>query len=256
MDFQGFKEAVGRSFGLALDGYKEKQLKRRIDSLMASLGVGDYRQYYEMLLRDAEQRRRFLDRITINVSEFFRNPEIFQMLEKQVLPRLLRENRKLRIWSAGCANGAEPYSLAILCAEQNPSGGHLIEATDVDDGILAVAREGKYKKEVLVNVSPQRLARFFDFQDGSYVVKEELRRGVNFRHHDLLKDPYGRDYDLIVCRNVAIYFTKEIQDEMYRRFLAALRPGGVLFIGATETILQYQQLGFQKLASWFYQRPA
>lgn len=256
MDFQEFKESVSRSFGLALDGYKERQLKRRIDSLMYILGVQDYQHYYELLLRDAEQRRRFLDRITINVSEFFRNPEIFQVLERQILPRLLQENKRLRAWSAGCANGAEPYSLAILCAEQNPAGGHRIEATDIDDGILAVARQGVYKKEALANVSPQRLARFFDLKDGNYAVREELRRVVTFRHHDLLKDPYGRDYDLIVCRNVAIYFTREIQEEMYRRFFAALRPGGVLFIGATETILQYQQLGFQKLASWFYQRPA
>lgn len=256
MDFAAFKRAVGESFGLVLEGYKERQLKRRIDSLMQSLKVEDYRRYYALLLSDPEQRRRFLDRITINVSEFFRNPEIFQILETEILPRLLAANRRLRIWSAACANGAEPYSLAILCAEQNPGGGHQIEATDIDEGALAAARRGVYRKEVLQHVSPARLARFFTEQDGNYEVREELRRVVSFRHHDLLKDPYGRNYDLIVCRNVAIYFTREIQEELYRRFFAALRPGGVLFIGATETILQYQQFGFEKIGTWFYRRPA
>jgi len=256
MDFAEFRRAVSSSFGLALEGYKERQLKRRIDTLMQSLEIGDYRTYYELLLRDPGQRKRFLDRLTINVSEFFRNPEVFAYLEREVLPRLLAENRELRIWSAGCANGAEPYSLAILCAEQSPGGGHRIEATDVDDGGLAEARAGVYRKELLQNVSPPRLARFFEPRDGAYAVKEELRRMVSFRHHDLLKDPYGHGYDLIVCRNVVIYFTREIQDRLYAQFLRALRPGGVLFIGAAETILQYRQLGYLKLGPWFYQRPA
>jgi chemotaxis protein methyltransferase CheR len=126
----------------------------------------------------------------------------------------------------------------------------------VDDGVLAEARAGVYRKELLQNVSPPRLARFFEPRDGAYAVKEELRRMVSFRHHDLLKDPYGHGYDLIVCRNVVIYFTREIQDRLYAQFLRALRPGGVLFIGAAETILQYRQLGYLKLGPWFYQRPA
>jgi chemotaxis protein methyltransferase CheR len=256
MDFAAFKQAVSHRFGLVLDGYKEKQLKRRIDSLMQTLGMPDYGKYFELLLHDEEQRKRFLDRITINVSEFFRNPEIFQALEKEILPALLRHNRQLKVWSAGCANGAEPYSLAILLAELNPGGGHQIEATDVDDQVLTEARRGIYRQEALVNVSAARLARFFkQREDGQFEVREELRRPVIFRHHDLLKDPYGRNYDLIVCRNVAIYFTREIQDEMYQRFYESLRPGGVLFIGAAETILQYRQIGYQKLGPWFYQRP-
>jgi len=223
---------------------------------MHTLDLKDYRAYYELLLQDPQQKKRFLDRITINVSEFFRNPEIFGYLEKEILPQLLAENRNLRVWSAGCANGAEPYSLAILCAEQNPAGGHRIEATDVDEGVLAEARAGAYRKELLQNVSPPRLARYFEPRDGVYLVKEELRQAVSFRRHDLLKDPYGQGYDLIVCRNVVIYFTREIQDRLYAQFFRALRPGGVLFIGAAETILQYRQLGFARLAPWFYRRPA
>lgn len=254
MEFEEFIKEVSTSFGLNLEGYKEKQLRRRIEWLMRSLGIEDYKTYYNLITRDAGQKKRFLDRITINVSEFFRNPEAFAYLSKAILPELARTGMRLKVWSAGCANGVEPYSLAILLHELALQGGYFIEATDIDDQVLAVAREGRYPDTLLRNVSPAYKQKYFTRDDGFYAVKPVLKQNVVFRHHDLLVDAFGQGYDLIVCRNVTIYFTRETQENLYRKFHQALRPGGVLFIGATESILQYRQFGYEKIASWFYRK--
>ncbi len=255
MDFDTFKSRVLAQFGLNLDGYKEKQLKRRIDTLMATLQVPGYAEYLRLLIENKEMWNRFLDRITINVSEFFRNPDIFQVLERQVLPSLLEQRGRLKVWSAACSNGCEPYSLAIILAELSPLETHRIEATDIDRKILEVAKRAVYDAGSLKNVSPARLQRYFEPEGNGYRLKETLKQRVDFRYHDLLTQAYGKGYDLIVCRNVTIYFTADVQRRMYRQFYEALNPGGVLFIGATESILQYQELGFRKISPWFYGKP-
>ncbi|KKM12320.1 chemotaxis protein CheR [Clostridiales bacterium PH28_bin88] len=256
MDFADFKRKIFHQFGINLDGYKEKQLKRRIDSLMLTLQVQGYEAYLRLLQNDLRERNRFLDRITINVSEFFRNPEIFGVLERQVLPDLLRQRARLKIWSAACSNGAEPYSVAIILDEITPGRLHRIDATDVDDNILEVARRGRYDQTALKNVTHERMARYFQQDNGQYQLREEIRRRVSFRHHDLLTQEYESGYDVILCRNVTIYFTADAQGRMYRQFFQALNPGGVLFIGATESILNYRELGYSKIAPWFYQKGA
>lgn len=256
MDFQTFKRQVGHELQVNLEGYKETQLKRRIDSLMSVLGLASYEEYLERLRRDKAQRQRFLDKITINVSEFFRNPDSFAYLEKHVLPVLLRKWSRLKVWSAGCANGAEPYSIAISLQEvAGPHIRHQIEATDIDDKILGVAKAGIYDESSLKNVPESRLKKYFTANGNQYAINAQVKAMVSFRHHNLLTDPYGSDYHLIVCRNVTIYFTRETQEELYRKFSLALAPGGVLFTGATETIWQYRDLGLGKLSPWFYFRP-
>lgn len=255
MDFQEFKQKVYRHFGLYLEGYKEPQLKRRIESLMHTLKVGSYEEYWRLLTADPEQWRRFVDKITINVSEFFRNPEIFQRLEKEILPELLQRRRVLKIWSAACADGPEPYSVAIILRELTPTVRHHIEGTDVDTGALEAARRGVYPSRAVQAVTPERLKRYFRREGEYFYLSEEIKGMVSFRRHDLLSDPFGKDYDLILCRNVTIYFTSEVQDKLYRQFYQALASGGVLFIGATESIFQYREIGFEKIAPWFYRRP-
>lgn len=254
MDFTGFKKEVFRHFHLDLNGYKEKQLKRRIDHLMTSQGYSDYAAYYRALSTDKEQWHRFLDKLTINVSEFFRNPEVFKVLEEEILPSLLKRKKKLKIWSAACANGAEPYSIAIILDQLTGGEAHQIEATDVDEKVLREAQAGRYKAEAVKSVTPQRLARYFTRDGEFFQLSPSIKRRVTFRKHDLLLDNYGQNYDLIVCRNVTIYFTKETQNKIYRQFHQALQPRGILFIGATESILEYRALGFKKISSWFYQK--
>lgn len=254
MDFNEFERAVAVRFGLNLSSYKEKQLRRRVDSFLAARNITCYEDYYQLLVSKPGEWKRFLDHLTINVSEFFRNPEAFSFLEKKIIPELLKNSRSLRIWSAGCAHGAEPYSVAIILNELEPRGKHYLEATDIDPQVLAQAKEGKYPSSALKNVSPELLKKYFSFCQGSYQLSASLRARVNFKLHDLLRDPYGKNYDLILCRNVAIYFTRETQAKVYLGFSRALKTKGVLFTGATETIFSYQQLGFTRISPWFYQK--
>lgn len=254
MDFNQFKNNIHQKFGLNLDGYKEKQLKRRIDTLMQGLDFTNYGDYFRSLIKEEDHLNRFLDKVTINVSEFFRNPEIFKVLEEEILPLLLKQKRKLKIWSAACSNGCEPYSVAIILEDLTPNISHQIDATDIDRKILEAAKLGIYNSRLIKNVSQERLKKFFTMANDEYAISESIKRKVNFRYHDLLLDDYDKDYDLIICRNVTIYFTGESQDKIYADFYKSLSPGGVLFIGATENMLKYRDFGFKKISPWFYQR--
>lgn len=255
MDFTEFKRHIYQHFGLYLDGYKEPQLKRRINSLMNLLQIPDYKTYMQLLIDDNHQWQRFIDKITINVSEFFRNPEIFTVLETGILPELLKVHTDLKIWSAACADGPEPYSVAILLDELAPKGNYHIKATDIDPGALAAAQKGVYCTRSVQSVTPVRLQRYFHKEGDNYFLDDRIKNMVSFCRHDLLRDNFDPGYHLILCRNVVIYFTGETQNDLYRRFFRSLVPGGFLFIGATESMFQYRELGFVKYAHCFYRRP-
>jgi chemotaxis protein methyltransferase CheR len=255
MDFSEFIAVVHKQFGLNLSAYKEKQLKRRIDNLCCSVGVDNYKEYFALLCTDPVQRAKFFDKITINVSEFFRNSDIFQALEKIILPELCSSRRKLKIWSAACSNGAEPYSIAIILNDSFPGISYKIDATDIDSNILAAARVGVYDEKAVKGVSKARLQKYFVRDNtGFYRVTPEVKRHVVFSRHDLLGDKFEKGYDLIVCRNVMIYFTRQTQEILYRKMYDSLVNGGVLFIGATENIIQYKDYGFEKVSHWFYRK--
>ncbi|NLJ99952.1 MAG: protein-glutamate O-methyltransferase CheR [Clostridia bacterium] len=257
MDFSQFKREIYKRFGINLDGYKEKQLKRRIKSLMMSQGASDFGEYLKMLIQDENQWMKFLDKVTINVSEFFRNPDIFSYLENTILPESFEGKRQVKIWSAACSNGSEPYSLAMIMEDVFPGVSYEIIATDIDENILDAARKGVYDVRMLKNVTPRRLKKYFTQDDeGLYKINEDLKKNISYRKHDLLVDKYGMGYDLIVCRNVTIYFTKETQFDIYTKMNASLKPDGVLFIGATENIIQHRELGFEKISHWFYKKSA
>lgn len=253
-----FQSAVLRLAGVDLRAYKERQMRRRLGNLMQRLGVRDWLDFVRVLRQDPAALRAFQEFFTINVSEFFRQPEKFQLLDREYLPALLRERSSLRIWSAGCSNGAEPYSIAMLLARRTPGARHTIVATDIDARILGVARAGgPYTEADVRNVPPDLRQRFLEPVDGGYRVKESLRRAVDFRLHDMLREPPpARDFDLIVCRNVVIYFTEEAKRQVYETLQAALRPGGLLFVGATEVILNARQFGLNVSAPSFYLRAA
>ena len=255
MDFNGFIAAVYKRFGLNLAAYKEKQLKRRIDSLIATTGAKGYQTFFELICRDSAELEKFYDKITINVSEFFRNRDIFDSFEEKILPLLCSRKRELKIWSAACSNGAEPYSIAIILNDCFPNVTYSILATDIDANILEAARKGVYDDKALKGVSQRRLQKYFTkFDSNLYQVNPEVKRHVSFSKHDLLEDRFEKGFDLIVCRNVVIYFTRETQDELYRKMYNSLNDGGVLFIGATETIPHYKDYGFDKISHWFYQK--
>ncbi|HHW14127.1 MAG TPA: protein-glutamate O-methyltransferase CheR [Firmicutes bacterium] len=255
-DYEEFKRRILDLTGLDLSSYKQRQMQRRINSLMDSLRVPTYREYFNLLKTDPVRYEEFLKRITINVSEFFRNPERFAELEEKYLPELLAARRPLKVWSAGCSTGPEPYSLAILLLELAPSLPHRVLATDIDRVVLERAKAGVYQAADLKNVSPARLARYFDRSGETYRVKETVKRLVDFRRQNLLTDPFERDFDLILCRNVVIYFTEEAKHLLYQKFFQALAPGGLFLVGGTEPILRYRDYGFETVGPTFYRRPA
>lgn len=253
-DYEVFRRKVLALTGIDLGLYKSQQMQRRIGSLMERAGVSTFAAYGDLLGRDRAELDRFCDYITINVSEFFRNPEKFDELEREILPELLARSRNLNIWSAGCSNGAEIYSVAMILQEIAPRGYHRLLGTDIDTGILSKALAGVYGPQDVRNVSAARMAKYFKADGESYVLLPEIRSKVQFKMHNLLSDPFERNFDLIICRNVVIYFTDEAKQDLYGKFWESLKDDGVLFIGGTETILNAKDIGFAPMASFFYKK--
>ena len=161
----------------------------------------------------------------------------------------------MRIWSAGCSNGSEPYTLAILLNELAPGRNHYIVATDLDRTILMKARaRGPYSADDTRNVSPELKAKYFDTVGNQFFIKEGIGKKVTFKEQNMLTDPFENNFDLIVCRNVIIYFTLEAKDTLYKRFYGGLRAGGLLFLGGTEMIPRPSEIGFINKAGSFYQK--
>lgn len=258
-DFQQFQKKVQARTGLRLADYKADQMRRRVGALAQQGGGNSFRAFFAALERDGALLTTFLDRVTINVTELLRNPERFGELSRCVVPDLSarRNGAALSVWSAGCSYGAEAYTVALLLHEASPTVRHQIRGTDIDPAMLARANAPCFSEADMVNISPaRRQAHFHVLPTGGFVPSPELRAKVQFSRHDLLADPYPRaQYDLILCRNVLIYFTDEARERVYRGFHQALRPGGVLFVGGTERLSDHRALGFELVMSFFYRKP-
>lgn len=254
MDLVYFEQWALKEFNINLSAYKSNQLHRRILSLMSRVGANSVDEYIALLKKDKAQRQKFLDFITINVSEFFRNPEIFEELKQKVKSELLPMNRGLKIWSAACSIGAEPYSLAMIIDSLSPNGRHKIIATDIDSTILERAKQGEYSYSEIKNVKKEYLDKYFKVSGEKYIVDSRIKNMVSYKKHDLILESYEKDFDLIVCRNVVIYFNQDVKDEIYRKFSASLKKGGLLFVGATESIYNYKDYGFDKASTFIYRK--
>ncbi len=208
-----------------------------------------------MVEADQGALQKLVDFLTINVTEFFRDAAQWRVLKNRTLPDVLSKNNRLSIWSAGCSHGAEPYSLAIALDELSPGGNYRILGTDLDERILAKARAGgPYTSSDLKNVPRSVLLKYFTPSSEGHMVNTTLLPKITFKRHNLLTDPYERGFDVIVCRNVIIYFSDDAKDKLHRGFFDSLKPGGWLFIGATETMLDATRLGFQRQAASFFQK--
>lgn len=252
--FAQLRQAFLRLTGLDLNHYRGRQLDRRLRSFAQRHGLSDLKALGERIARDPRLLQSLKDFITINVSEFFRNPEKFRELRDLVLPELLRTRRRLSVWSAGCAGGAEPYSVAILLDQLTPGVDHEILATDIDRLSLERAARGLYSDEEVRSVPAEVLARYFVGGEEAWELSESIRKRVRFRSHNLLADRYPDGLDLILCRNVVIYFTEEAKDRVYRQFARSLRPSGYLFIGGTETIFKARDYGLAAVRPCFYRK--
>lgn len=254
MEVIEFESWILDNLKVDLSAYKPAQLHRRIKSLMNRIGVDSYIEYTNLIKSNEAERDRFLNYITINVTEFFRNPQLFLELGKKIKEEMLVNNINLKIWSAACSQGSEPYSLAMLIREISPYGRHEIIATDIDGPILDRAKEGKYAYSEIKNISEELLNKYFKKKNEEYYVEPIIKSMVAFKKHDLILDDYFRNLDLIVCRNVVIYFNSSIKNEIYKRFHSALKMGGLLFVGATESIYNYKELGFDKVGTFIYRK--
>lgn len=254
--YEAFKESIYKLTSIDLNSYKERQMKRRIDSLITKHGINSYRSYVDILKDDKVFYDEFINYVTINVSEFYRNPEQWRILEEDVLPFLFGNfGKKLKIWSAACSTGDEPYSLVMLLSKYIPMKDIKILATDIDKLVIEKAKIGMYHHKSLKDLPSEYINKYFDcVNDKAIKISDEVKACVEFRHHDLLLDPYPTDCDLIVCRNVLIYFTDEAKSRIYNNFNKSLNHGGILFVGSTEQMLQASQLGFSSLKSFFYIR--
>lgn len=254
MDYELFIKQIRQFTGINLTCYKRPQMERRIKSYMQSQGFHSYQEYLNALRVNPEQLDKFMNRLTINVSEFYRNPGQWKIMRSRIMPEILKKNPHPKVWSAGCATGEEPYTLAILMREIISGFFPRILATDIDENALTKAGEGRYPERAIANLSPETVKNYFTKTGDFYEIKDELKKSVNFRKHDLLKDPFETNFDLILCRNVVIYFTDEAKELLYERFCGALKPGGILFTGSTEQLFQTQQLGMETVASFFYRK--
>lgn len=253
-DYQSFIEKVKWKTGIDLSLYKEAQMKRRLKSLYQKKGFHSFQEFFQGIEKDREILYAFLDRMTINVSEFYRNRKRWDVLEEKIFPRLLSQNRNLKIWSAACSTGEEPYTIAMVLSNYLPLTEINILATDLDENAIQKAKIGAYLDRSLQEIPEQMKRKYFSKDHNHYLIHDEIKRTVTFKKHNLLANPFDKNFDLIVCRNVLIYFTEEAKNSLYKKFSASLKPGGVLFVGSTEQIFNSSQYNLEPIETFFYQK--
>ncbi|NLZ52228.1 MAG: protein-glutamate O-methyltransferase CheR [Thermoanaerobacteraceae bacterium] len=254
MDYNDFTMKIKKMCNIDLSSYKEKQMKRRIESLIRRNGHESYDTYFELLKKSKHHLNEFLNYITINVSEFFRNPAQWQVLEQEIIPELLKNKSKLKIWSSACSTGEEPYSLAMLLHKMMIKSKVDIIASDIDKDAVEKAKQGVYTAKGIANLPEEMLRAYFTKEKDSYIIKDQIKNTVDFRILNLLEDKFPSDCDLILCRNVMIYFTEDTKEKLYKKFYNALSNRGIFFVGSTEQIIMPHKYGFINRKNFFYQK--
>lgn len=253
-DWASFYSQMKRRTGLDLHLYKQDQLQRRILSMSETKGTGDLEAFWKLISVSDGEIQWFMDKLAINVSELFRNPEKWVEMEQKVLPLLLNSSPRLKCWSAGCSYGAEAHTLAAIL-DQNFPGSHQVIGSDIDMAALDQAKRGDFSDNDLRFMPDKYKSKYFDKTATGWLAKPLLRKYLTFRKGDLLGDRFETGFDLIMCRNVVIYFTDAAKEVLYRKFFDALKPGGILFVGSTERIFSAKEIGFTTTVPFFYQKP-
>ena len=255
MDYEKFKEAVLRMTAIDLSAYKENQMKRRINTLIDKHKISGYEAFVNELRSNKELFEEFVNYLTINVSEFYRNPDQWELMDKVFIPELIDKfGKNLKIWSAACSTGDEPYSLVMALSKHLPLSQIKIHATDLDKQVIASAKTGLYVEKSLAGIPKDLREKYFTIVGNSYQISNEIKSRVEFVEHNLLKDPYPTGCHFIVCRNVLIYFTDEAKDAMFMKFGQSLCDGGIFFIGSTEQIMGHRKYGFERRNSFYYEK--
>ncbi|MFA5879123.1 MAG: protein-glutamate O-methyltransferase CheR [Candidatus Margulisiibacteriota bacterium] len=244
-DFSLLLEKIKIHTNLDFTNYKESSLKRRIFARLNYLGLKDYLDYVNYLNINYKEYSYLIDKLTINVSEFFRNPEVFKIIQDQILPTIIENKQKqyrriIRIWSAGVSTGEEIYSLAILIQEILKANTldlkFLLYGTDIDQNVLNKAKQGVYQKKNCNHVEKNIIRNYFEIEDNYYKIKGEIKKNIRFFQHNLVSTIFLRNIDLILCRNVLIYFNESLQGQIISRFYKALNTQGFLVLGKVESL--------------------
>ena len=237
--FISLQKSIERLVRIKCSNYKEDYIKRRILSRMRLANTEDFETYHKYLLENPQEIDLLRNALTINVTKFFRDPEVFEVIRREILPDLARRKGSIRIWCAGCATGEEPYSIAILARELvmlHKDVSVTIYATDIDAGVLQKATAGIYDRKALENVDERQLRKHFvSRDDDTFEVRPHVKNLVKFRKHDLMSGvPITRYLDAVICRNVTIYFTEKQKNDLTHLFYSALASDGYYVIGKTE----------------------
>ncbi len=250
-----FYALVEKLTGVNLYHYNEQQTNRRILTTAEAFGHASLEELAQAMEESALVTEQFLDRLAINVTSCFRNPSHWEVLEREILPELLHLRLSVSCWSAGCSSGEEAYSLAALLADAS-AGHHSIWATDIDRNALRAANTARFSADSVQEMPARLLNRYFEeVEPGSFAAKPVLRDLVRFEHRDLFEPMPAASFDLILCRNVLIYFSEPAKETLCRQFYQALNPGGYLFLGASERILDPESLGYLNPRPYFYRKP-
>ncbi len=253
-DYAAFCVGVRRLCRLDLTSYRRGQMERRIRSHAQACGKPALLDYLALLAHDEAEVERFVDRVTINVSQLWRNPLQWQTLAETAIP-LIACGGRIRAWSAGCSYGAEAYTLAAVCRQAAPAARLAVRGSDIDERMLARARIGHFSDADMRTVPPPARARWFQHGPSGWQVTPELVELVRFEAEDLLScRPPREAYDLITCRNTVIYLTDQSRGELHRKLAAALRPGGYLMVGATERIVSAEIYGLEQAHPFTYRK--
>lgn len=265
-DFAVLKKQILRDAGFDCNPYSDKFLKRRFDIRMRANNVGSYREYAALLKMNPFEHTELIEALTISVTEFFRDPDVFEDFEKIVIPKLIADKKRkkqkvIRVWSAGCASGEEAYSIAMLTNEfLGPKLDDFtlsIHGTDIDDGSLANAERGEYTPEELKKIPEAYMKKYFSFDGKKCKIDEGLKRFARFEKHDLISGKPYRYFDVIFCRNVLIYFSREAHEKVHMLLYDALNDDGFLIVGKTELLHGKAREMFVPVGDkGIYQRPS
>jgi len=229
---------VQKRLNIQLTNYKQDYIKRRLLSRMNSTRSKDFAEYHHYLRTHPEEEEKLRNALTINVTKFFRDPDVFDLVRKEIFPAILRDKRTIKIWSAGCSSGEEPYTYAIILYELGKTGpayNGAIIATDIDEEILKRAKLGAYEKNALENMTETQIGKHFEKkEDGKYYVRDHIKQIVRFQSHDLMTPPPAKMMDMVSCRNVTIYFNEQQKKDLVRKVHDSLGKDGYYIMGMSE----------------------
>lgn len=253
--YEMFKTNINKLINIDLNYYKEKQMKRRISSLLSRNNYIDFDDYFVALKNDKVLLEQFINYMTINVSEFYRNPSQWDVLENNIIPELIKtSNKGLKVWSSACSTGEEPYSLVMALSKFFPLREIRVMATDIDEEAMNKARLGLYSEKSLTNLPSNFKNKYFTKVGNSFKISDDIKNCVEFSKIDLLKDRFPINVDLLTCRNVMIYFTEEAKELLYSKFYNSLSDNGILFVGSTEQIIMPDRHKFKPAKTFFYNK--